>query len=65
MIQEIITYTIIAAAIGFALFRIYKSLGLLNHVRQADTSDKCGGCSADCALRSLPAAKSCTTSPKA
>ncbi|MCW0484722.1 hypothetical protein [Gaoshiqia sediminis] len=65
MIQEIITYLIIVAAVGSVFLRLYKLVVRLSQQKSAGPNGKCGGCSAACALRDLPAAKSCSAPQKA
>jgi hypothetical protein len=48
MIQEIITYAIIATASGVLLFRILQFFNLTKTKR-----DKCGSCSTGCAAKEL------------
>lgn len=65
MAQEIITYLIIAGAFGFTLYQFGMQMIKIFNPKKGAKASKCGGCSADCALRELPAAKSCNTPQKA
>ncbi|WP_372948235.1 hypothetical protein [Mariniphaga sp.] len=58
MIQEIITYVIVALAIGMAVYKSYKKLKRKKLLKQSDgkigsstSQSACSNCIADCILR--------------
>lgn len=58
MVQEIITYTIIAVAVFFTLLRFWKKFGKKKRVKKTDAvtpkiaaQHNCSDCSAECILR--------------
>jgi len=64
MIQEIITYCIVAIAVVAALYRLakaarslYKKLTCNDHV--AENSGNCAGCTTGCELKNLPSKRNC------
>jgi len=66
MIQELITYTIIAIAVGFAGFRFFKAFERLFIAvpKKRPESGQCGGCTTACSLKGLSVAKDCHTTEK-
>ena len=51
MIQEIITYLIVATAFGMAIYRILKSFSLFG--KKTSSQAQCSGCSGGCEIREL------------
>ncbi len=64
MVQEIITYIIVAAAFLLALNQFRKMIIKLSQKKKVPSQSKCSGCTADCALRDLSLSKNCTTPQK-
>jgi hypothetical protein len=63
MVQEIITYLIVASAIGLAVYKIYNKLKRKKPVQSANikiespaTHSACSDCLAECVLRNTPEA---------
>lgn len=62
MLQEIITYLIVAAAVGFSAYKVFKRFykkkaPKVNFKTEKFTMEhNCSDCSAECVLRDLPKA---------
>lgn len=59
MVQEIITFLIIALAAFFTLRAFGKFWAKISGKLKTKKAGKCGACNAECSLRELKAAKNC------
>ena len=59
MIQEIITYIILAATLIVAGYRLYQTMRSLNNRKQMGGS--CAGCSTECSIKDLKKKSACST----
>jgi len=64
MVQEIITYCIVAIAVVAALFRLAKAARglyqkLTDNTRAVESSGNCAGCTSGCELKNLASKRNC------